>query len=162
MRQTPDTGPQKRYANRNTLWWRRQNRENFCTSLQEKSDNTRVTIGSRKSGVFIKTADHENDNDNNDKNNNDGNNNKNNSNNNIYNNNDGIIIQLWISLTQWMSRTEIHLYIIALWVNICLESAVKPINTFYFHFAEHRTSRFNNHLFWVTLGGEVHWGVYTF
>ena len=40
----------------------------------------------------------------------------------------------------------------ALWVNICLENAVNP-STHFIHFAEHRTSRFNCHSFWATLGG---------
>ena len=55
-------------------------------------------------------------------------------------------------LAQWMPRTELRISLIALWVNVCLENAVKPINTFH---SEHRTSRFNRHLFWVILGG---WG----
>ena len=51
---------------------------------------------------------------------------KNNDNNNKY----GTVIKSWISLAQWMPRTELRLSLIALWVNICLENAVKPIDTF--------------------------------
>ena len=65
-------------------------------------------------------------------------------------------------------------YVYPLWVNICLENAVKPQNnvpvwyvvlwltgspsTHFIHFAEHLTSRFNCYLLWATLGGEVRWG----
>ena len=56
-------------------------------------------------------------------------------------------------MMQWISKTELRLSIIALWINICLENAVTPIGTFFIHFAEHRTTRFNYHLFWATLGG---------
>ena len=80
-----------------------------------------MTTESRKPGVFIKTAHHKN---NKDKDNDDSNNNDN-------NNNYGTVIQSWISLAQWMPRTELRLSLIALWVNICLENAVKPIDTFY-------------------------------
>ena len=55
----------------------------------------------------------------------------NNSKNNYNNNNYGTVIYSWISLAQWMPTTELRLSLIALWVNICLENAVKPIDTFY-------------------------------
>ena len=76
-----------------------------------KVGQPRLTIVSRKPGVFIKTAYSENNNandkENNDNNNNDNNNNNNNnnnsnnnnSNNNNKNNNYGTVISLWISLT---------------------------------------------------------------
>ena len=81
-----------------------------------------MTTESRKPGVFVKTAHHEiNDNKNDYSKNNDNNN----------NNKYGTVIKSYISLAQWMPRTELRLSLIALWVNICLENAVKPIDTFY-------------------------------
>ena len=62
----------------------------------------------------------------------------------------------------WRNGTELCLPITALRVNACLDNAVKPIYTFYFHFAEHWTSRLNYHLSWATLGGEVRWAIYPF
>ena len=88
-----------------------------------------MTTGSFKLGVLIETAHHENDNDN--KNNDDNNDKNNNSDNHNNNNNYYAVNLLWISLTQWMPRTELRLSLIALWVDICLENTVEPIDTFY-------------------------------
>ena len=83
-----------------------------------------MTTGSSKPGIFIKTAHHENNNDN-----------KNND-----NNNKKISIVTTIMITtmalsfyqgyHWRNGCPELNYVYPLWVNICLENAVNPIDTF--------------------------------
>ena len=78
-----------------------------------------MTTGSRKPGIFIKSAHRDNDDKNND------------------NNNNKIIITIttmtlsFNRVYHWRNGCPELNYVIALWVNTCLENAVKPLDTFY-------------------------------